>query len=112
MQVLDLDKFKPEERSIKIDSKVFDLTFIPFDISLEMYELIPVLQKLEETKKIEKEDYLKFLKIYAEIFKLSDETITFDWLRKRTNMERFNEMTPTIFAAIFATSKKNEAEDV
>jgi hypothetical protein len=109
--VLDLEKFRPEEAKIKIEDKEFDITFIPMDISLDFYELIPVFTDLEITKKIKKEDYLKILKLFYDIFKLSDETLEFDWLRKRMNIERFNELSPKIFMSAFSSSKKNKENE-
>ena len=105
-QVLDLDKFCPEPKSIKLGGKEFDVTMIPFELTLKLYELIPTMQKLEDTKKIEVEDYNKILKLILDILQLTDETITFKWLTRQINIERFNEITPFIFSAIFDSSKK------
>ena len=111
-QVLDLDKFCPESKSIKLSGKEFDVTMIPFELTLKLYELIPTMQKLEDTKKIEVEDYNKILTLILDILQLTDESITFKWLTRQINIERFNEITPFIFSAIFDSSKKKpESED-
>jgi hypothetical protein len=71
-KVYDLNKFKKEPISIIIGDRTFNITKIPFDISLELYELIPVFQEMEKSKVIKKEDYLKILNIFYSIFKLSE----------------------------------------
>jgi hypothetical protein len=106
-QVYDLNKFRKQERVFKLEDKEFIFSKIPFSISCEFYELIPIFTRLEETKKINKDDYLKILKIIYEVFKLSDNTLEFDWLDKQVDMEIFNEIATTIFLAAFDNSKKN-----
>lgn len=109
--VLDLNIVKPEHKEITIDDKTFDITIIPAEFAFETYEFIPLIDKLEKTQKLEKDEFMKLLDMYFRIFKSIDDSIDYEWLRKRVNFEIFNKITPVIFSAIFATSKKNEVED-
>jgi hypothetical protein len=110
-QVLDLDKFLPEEKILKLGGKEFNLTLIPAELTLRFYDLIPIMERLEKDKTINNNDYDIILKLIFDILKLSNE-IDFDWLKKQLNIERFNRIITYIFNALFDTSKKNEAEEV
>lgn len=108
--VLDLDKFKPDPLEVTIDGKKYVIPIIPSEFAFETYEFLPLIEKLEKTQRIEKEDYNKIVDMYARILKLADDSIDFEWLNKRVNFAIFNAITPIFFQAIFAGSKKNEAE--
>ena len=107
-QVLDLEKFKKDSLTIKLGGKEFVITKIPFDISLELYDLIPVFQNMESEKKIKKEDYIKMLNVFYDIFKLSDSALEYEWLRKEIDQDVFSEISVPIFLKVFQDSKKNK----
>ena len=73
--------------------------------------MIPVFQKMESTKEIKKDDYVKILNIIYEILKLSDDTIEYEWLRREVDFEVFQELATPIFLRAFLGSKKNKEED-
>lgn len=110
-QVLDMDIMCPEEKKIILGGIEFDLTIIPWEIGLRIYDLMPALTELEESGKISSEDYNKFMGIATDIFKLTDESITQEWLTRQISYERFVGMLPMLTKAVFATSKKNEVEE-
>ena len=111
MQVLDLDKFVPEEKIVKLGNKEFDITVVPFEISLQIYDLIPMIQNLEKGE-ITEEDYDKLFNILYRILKNSNDEIDEKWLRKQINLSRFKELMPFIFSSVFGDeSKKNEEGD-
>lgn len=109
--VLDLEKFRPEPLDVTIAGKRFVVPKIPMDISLDFYELIPVFTELEASKKLKKDDYFKILNLFHSIFKLADETLEYEWLRREMTLEIFNELSPKIFLSAFATSKKNKENE-
>jgi len=109
-QVLDLDAIYPEKKILKLGGKEIDLTIVPAGISMKVYNLTPLITKLEKGE-IEEEDYEKILAIIIEVLKNADDSITDEWVRKQINLERFQNMVSFIFGAIFGTSKKNEQED-
>lgn len=106
--VLDLRTVVPEKKEITIDDRTFDITIIPAEFAFETYDFIPLIDKLEKTQRLERDEFLKLLDMYFRIFKSLDDSIDYEWLRKRVNFEIFGKITPVIFNAIFATSKKNE----
>jgi hypothetical protein len=108
MPVLDLDILKPDEKIIKLGGKEFDITFVPYDIALSVVDAAPALKKLEDKQLPTKEEYNSIFNIILEIFQSCDEDIDKKWLRKQINWERFQELMPVIFQAIFGVSKKNE----
>jgi hypothetical protein len=108
MPVLDLDILKPEEKKIILGGKEFDITFIPYDIALSVVDAAPALKKLEDKQLPTKDEYEKIFNIIFEIFHECDETIEKKWLRRQINWERFQELMPVIFSAIFGVTKKNE----
>ena len=110
-QVLDLEKFKKDSLTIKLGGKEFVINKIPFDISLELYDLIPVFQNMESEKKIKKEDYIKMLNVFYEIFKLSDSALEYEWLRKEIDQDVFSEISVPIFLKVFQDSKKNKEKE-
>lgn len=106
--VLDLDILQPEEKKVKLGGKEFDLTYIPYEFSLMVYEILPILQKLEERQLLTTAEYEKLFNITFGIFHNCDETIDRKWLKDKINWERFGELMPILYSAIFASSKKNE----
>ena len=110
MKVLDLDKFVPEPKSLKLGGREFDITLIPFEITLRMYEILPVMEKMEKAQTISVEDYNRIFTVIYEALKFSDAELDEKWLRKQINSKRFNELVPFIFSAIFDDGKKNSAE--
>lgn len=110
-QVVDLDIVRPEKSEIIIDGKEYDLTIIPWSIGLRMYDLMPAITELEKTGNITSEDYHSVLEIILDCLKLTDESLTIDWIDRWMNYERFVNMLPFVTKAIFATSKKNAEED-
>lgn len=110
--VLDLDAFTGEPKKIKLGGKEFDLSFIPFEVSLKIYSLIPEMEKMQEGRTITVEDYDKILATVLEVLRISDETVDEKWLRKQINLKRFNPLITFIFSAVFDEGKKNESAEV
>lgn len=111
--VLDLDTFSGEPKKIKLGGKEFDLSFIPFEVSLRIYSLIPEMEKMQEGRSITVEDYDKILAVILEVLRISDESVDEKWLRRQINLKRFNPLLTFIFSAVFDEGKKNdEAEEV
>lgn len=110
--VLDLDAFSVEPKKVKLGGKEFDLSFIPFEVSLRIYSLIPEMEKMQEGRTITNDDYDKILAVLVEVLKISDETVDEKWLRRQINLKRFNPLITFIFSAVFDEGKKNETEDV
>lgn len=109
-QVLDLDKVIPEPRTITLEGKIFDITRIPFETALKVYDLIPILSKTESGT-VDKEDYKSILDLLTEILHNCDNTITYDWVRNVIDIKRFREIMPFVTSAIFEDlTKKNEKE--
>lgn len=107
--VLDLDVFKPtESKEVKLDGKTFDLTEIPFEISVQIYGLIPVVEKIEKEGKISREDYETIFRLVFDLFKMSDSNLDEMWLRKRITHKNFDKLMPFVFSALFDDGKKNE----
>ena len=79
-QVVDLDIVRPEKSEIIIDGKEYDLTIIPWSIGLRMYDLMPAITELEKTGNITSEDYHSVLEIILDCLKLTDESLTIDWI--------------------------------
>jgi len=109
--VLDLDIFKPEEKSIKLGNKEFDITEIPYEFSLMVYESMPILKKLEAGEILSPEEYERFFNIIYGIFHNCDETVDRKWLKNKITWERFGQLMPVLYSAIFSSSKKNETEN-
>ena len=105
--IVDLDKFIPEEKKIILGGEEFDITFVPYETSLMVYEAMPILEKLENKQMLVKEEYDAIFNIIYEVFNSCKE-VDKKWLRKQINWTRFQELMPVIFSAIFGTSKKNE----
>lgn len=108
--VLDLDVFKEEEKKLKFGGKEFDLSLIPFDISLQFYELTPIFAKIDDKQKLERDDYDKIISAITELLKTSDETIDKNWVRKRVNIEKFGKLVTFIFQVLYDTKKNEEQE--
>jgi hypothetical protein len=108
--VLDLDIFKEEEKKLKFGGKEFDLSVIPFEISLQFYELTPVFQKIDDKQKLEREDYGKIISAITDLLRVSDETIDKNWVSKRIDIKRFSPLITFIFQALYGDAKKNDQE--
>jgi hypothetical protein len=106
--VLDLDVFKDEEKKLKFGGKEFDLSTIPFDVSLQFYELIPVFNKIDEKKNVDREDFDKIISAITDLLKSADETIDKAWVKKRVDIKRFNPLITFIFEALYGDGKKKE----
>jgi hypothetical protein len=108
MLVLDLNEFKPQERKICLSDKEFDLTFIPFEISIQYYDLLPAMQAMSENKKIEISDFEKVFELIYSMFKISVPDLDKEWLRKEINFARMIKLLPYLSEAIFDDGKKKE----
>lgn len=108
MRVCDLEKFCPEKKIIKLGGREFDISVIPFEITLKMYEILPIMEKLEQSQVMTKEDYDKIFVLIYETLKLSDDDLEEKWVRRHITTARFNEIVPFIFSALFDDGKKNE----
>lgn len=111
MKVLDLDKFIPEQSKIHLGGKEFDITLVPLGVTLQAYEVIPVMSKIEKSESITDEDLEKLMSVIYKVLKVSDESITLEWLTRHIDFTRFNEIMPFIFDAIFSLKKKVEKEE-
>ena len=111
--VLDLDIFKDEEKKLKFGGKEFDLSVIPFDVSLQFYELIPIFNKIDAKQNIDRDDLDKITIAITDLLKVSDETIDKAWVKKRVDIKRFNPLITFIFEALYGTgdAKKNSEAD-
>lgn len=105
MLVLDLDTFVAEPRTLKLGGKDFDLSIIPFEYSLRMYDLIPVVEKLDKSERLAPEEYAQLIDLFALI--LGVDRV---WLNKQINATRFTEITSFIFRAMYEDGKKNGTE--
>jgi hypothetical protein len=111
MQVLDLDVICPDEKILTLGGKKFDITIVPARISFNIYEMIPMIERLEKGEMSE-EDYDKFFNVMFRVLSHADKSITKEWLESKLNLQRFEQVVTFIFGAIFGTSKKNgEGED-
>ena len=108
MKVLDLDKFLPEEKILKLGGREFDITTVPFIITLQVYEVIPIMTKIEQAISIPVEDYEKLLDVIFKVLQVSSPDLDRKWLEKNINIQRFNELMPFIFTALFDDGKKKE----
>lgn len=108
MLVLDLDQFIPEEKVITLKGKSFNISEIPFELTLQVYDVLPTMTCLSEGKQVTKEDFDKIFKLIYSIFKISDPELEESWLKKLITLRRFNEIVPFIFQAMFDDGKKKE----
>jgi hypothetical protein len=108
MQVLDFEDFIPEEKFVKLKDKQFNVSEIPFEIALQVNQVLPVLTDLAAGKEIEEENFKKLFKLIYSIFKVSDPELDEAWLQKNLTLPRFNKIITFIFEAIFDDGKKKE----
>lgn len=110
--VLDLDVFTNEKRELKLGGKTFNFEIIPFEITLRFYDLLPVIQKIDEHKNISAEDAGKIFDVFTDLLKLSDETVDLKWIKKNIDIKRFPLLVSFIFNMMFDIDlKKNEIQE-
>ena len=110
MQILDFDEFMPEEKIITLKGKKFNVTEIPFEISLQFNQCYPVLTALSKNEEITKEDFNKLFKLIYSIFKISDPELDEQWLQTNLTLPRFNKIITLVSQAMFDEGKKKEEE--
>lgn len=111
-QVINLNIVKPEPLTIEIEDKTLNLTMIPFGISFRLYDLIPIMSRAEKGENLTREDADILYDLLTEVFQISDNTITKDWVYHNISLARFQQIMPAIMKMIFEdTSKKNEKEE-
>ena len=108
MQILDFDEFVPEPKIITLKGKKFDVSEIPFEIALQVNEVIPIMTALSKSEKVTKEDFTKLRELIYEIFKISDPDLSEEWLKKAVTLPIYNKLITFIFESIFDEGKKKE----
>ena len=108
MIVLDFDDFIPEEKSIKLCGKRFDVTSIPFEVSLKFNEAMPIIMAMSKSEKISEGDSDVLLKLIHMAFQLSDPDIEFEWVKKNVTLQRFNKIVELLTKAMFDEGKKKD----
>lgn len=110
-QVIDYDVYKKNSIDFILGGKEFKISFIPFDLSIRIYELIPAIAKLESGEKVSDEELGLLLGIMTDFLRLQDDTLTVEWTRKEMNFPIFSELIKDITQHMFATKKNNVEED-
>jgi hypothetical protein len=106
--IRDYDVLKSEPKEVKLGGKTFDLSNVPFEVSLRVYDLLPIMQTIGENKKVDKESYNTIVSVITELFKFRDPEVDELWLRKQMTLKNFNMITEDVLTAIFDDGKKNE----
>lgn len=110
MIVLDFDDFIPEEKIINLKGKKFDVTEIPFEIALKFNEVMPIIIAMSKNEKVTDEDLDKLLKLIHVAFKLSDQDIEFEWVKKNVTLQKFNKIVELLTKSMFDEGKKKQEE--
>jgi len=108
--VLDLDAISPKSQLVKLGDKEFDVSIVPFNVSLRFYDCMPILEKMENLKPLSEDEYKKILSIIYDIFKVSDPELTFEWICNKLNVDRFNKLLPLILDNMFGEDAKKNKE--
>jgi hypothetical protein len=111
LRVLDLDTFYPEQKILKLGGRDFDITTIPFGVTLQMYEVLPIMQKIEKSEPITPDDADKLTGIIHKIISSSAPDVTREWVEKNITIARFNQVMPFLFDAVFDDGKKKAVSE-
>jgi hypothetical protein len=106
--IRDYDILKSEPKEVKLGGKTFDLSNVPFEVSLRVYDLLPIMEQIGINKKVDKDSYNMIVSIIAELLHFQDAEVDEKWLRKEMTLKNFNLITQDVLTAIFDDGKKNE----
>lgn len=106
--IRDYDILKTEPKEIKLGGKTFDLSNVPFEVSLRVYDLMPIMEKISTAKKVDRESYDIIVSVVSELLHFKDAEVDELWVRKEITLKNFNFITQDILSAIFDDGKKNE----
>lgn len=111
MIVVDFAKFKTDPVTIEnFGGKTFVIEKIPWGVSLSVYDLVPIMEKMEKLESITKEEEGQILNMILEVLQLADKTVTMEWLKDELELPMFNELIRIILSKI-ATKKNEESGD-
>jgi len=111
MEVLDLDKFIPDENKIKLGGKEFDLTFIPAEYGFRLQNMMDALLEMEKSGKLSEEDSKVLMNIVFDILQEKDESVELAWFRKHMTHHRLIKFLPRLANAVFGIKKNGEEDD-
>lgn len=109
--VSDANVFIPQDKSVLVGDRTFDLSEVPFEYSIRFYEMMPIFEKMQDGTFISSDDYNRIFPVLLDLFKFLDESVEEKWLRKKITIKTFTPILMTIFFAVFDTGKKNGEEE-
>lgn len=91
MEILDLDILKPEPRSVKLDGKTIDISFVPVAITFRVDEITRKLfsmteKELQESPKKAEEGFDLAVKLCALFCEHSNPELDEQWFRKNVTV--------------------------